>query len=365
MKIDKIKIINFRNYDNINICFSDNLNIIYGLNGSGKTNLVEAIYFLSLTKSFRIGKDAVLMKKGTDKSIIEGEIDKNQDKTKYKVILDKDGKHVEINDNKVSKLSEYVTNINVVLYSPTDNMLVSASPSERRKLLNIEISGLYKEYLLILNNYLKILKQRNFYLKQMLINGNSSRDYLDILTNKLIEYGLLINKYRNEFVDRINKYIEKIYLIIFGHGSLKIKYVSDYNNKTSKELFKKYRDNFKREMALGKTLIGVHHDDLEFKLDNNLLKEYGSEGQRKNSIIAFKLAELNVIYEVKGNYPILILDDLFSELDYEKIKNILQLLNNQVQTFITTTEIDKISSKYLKNSKLFKIIDGTIEEETK
>ena len=365
MKIENIKIFNFRNYDNVEIFFSNNLNIFYGLNGSGKTNLVEAIYLLSLTKSFRIGKDSVLIKQGTDKSIIEGEVRKEENNTKYKVILNKEGKQVLINNNKVNRISDFVSQINIILYNPSDNNLISAAPTERRKLMNIEISGLYKEYLIILTKYNKILKQRNFYLKQMLINGNSSKDYLDILTNKLIEYGLVINKYRWEFVERINKYIEKIYSIIFGHGSLSIKYISDYNKKSTSELFKKYKANIKKELAIGKTLFGVHHDDLEFRLDNNLLKEYGSEGQRKNSIIAFKLAELNVVYEIKQNYPILILDDLFSALDEEKINNIFKLLNNQVQTFITTTEIDKIDSKYLKNSKIFKIINGTIEEETK
>lgn len=363
MKIDSLKIINYRNYDKLNIKFSDKLNIIYGLNGSGKTNLVEAIYLLSLTKSFRLSNDKFLIKKGAEKSIVEGEITRNKDTSLFKVILSKDGKKVEINNNKQDKISDYVSKINVILFNPSDTNLISDAPSERRKLLNIEISQLYKEYLVILANYNRILKQRNFYIKQLSINGNASKDYLDILTKKLVEYGSSINKYRSEFCEFINKYIEEIYLNIFGSGTLKVKYVSSYNNKNEDSLLKMYEKYYQKELAIGKTMIGIHHDDLIFTLDGNNLKEWGSEGQRKNGIISFKLAELNVIYSIKKYYPILILDDLFSELDREKISNIFALLNNEVQTFITTTEIDNVKESIKKESKIFYVKEGIIEEE--
>ena len=146
-------------------------------------------------------------------------------------------------------------------------------------------------------------------------------------------------------------------------GELKIKYVSSYKNKTGAELLKNYQKNYQKEMEIGKTLIGVHHDDIAFVIDNNNLKEWGSEGQRKNAIISFKLAEINVIKDLKKYYPILILDDLFSELDKEKITNILKLLNNEVQTFITTTEINKIDKRVIKDAKKFKVDNGTVKEE--
>ena len=130
-----------------------------------------------------------------------------------------------------------------------------------------------------------------------------------------------------------------------------------------KFILKIYQKNYQKEMEIGKTLIGVHHDDIAFVIDNNNLKEWGSEGQRKNAIISFKIAELNVIYEIKKYYPILILDDLFSELDKEKITNILKLLNNEVQTFITTTEINKIDKRVIKDAKKFKVDNGTVKEE--
>lgn len=363
MKIDNINITNFRNYDKLKLEFSDKLNILYGLNGSGKTNLVEAIYLLSLTKSFRVSNDKILIRKGMEKTTVEGEITKNNDTSKYKVILGTDGKKVEINDNKIDKISDYVSKINIVLFNPSDTNLISDTPGERRKLLNIEISQLYKEYLVILTNYNRILKQRNFYLKQLYINGNASKDYLDILTKKLVEYGVLIHKYRSDFCDHINKYIEKIYKEIFGSGILKIKYVSTFNNKTEEELLILYDKYYKKDITIGKTLLGIHHDDLVFTLDGNNLKEWGSEGQRKNSIVSFKLAELNVIYELKKYYPILILDDLFSELDRKKISNIFEMLNEEVQTFITTTEIDNVKESVKEKSKIFYVEDGKIKEE--
>ena len=363
MKIESINLVNFRNYEKLNIEFDNFLNIFYGKNGSGKTNLIEAIYLLSLTKSFRISNDKFLIRKGNMKTKVRGNIRKNGDLSEYTVEISNDGKSVEIDNNKVEKISDYVSRINIILFNPVDTRLIDDAPVERRKLLNIEISQLYKEYLIVLANYNKILKQRNFYLRSMYVNGNNDTNYLDILTKKLIEYGCLIAKYRKEFIENINKYITDIYASIFKSGELKIKYVSSYKNKTGAELLKNYQKNYQKEMEIGKTLIGVHHDDIAFVIDNNNLKEWGSEGQRKNAIISFKLAEINVIKDLKKYYPILILDDLFSELDKEKITNILKLLNNEVQTFITTTEINKIDKRVIKDAKKFKVDNGTVKEE--
>ena len=363
MKIESINLVNFRNYEKLNIEFDNFINIFYGKNGSGKTNLIEAIYLLSLTKSFRISNDKFLIRKGNMKTKVRGNIRKNEVLSEYTVEISNDGKAVEIDNNKVEKISDYVSRVNIILFNPVDTRLIDEAPAERRKLLNIEISQLYKEYLIVLANYQRILKQRNFYLRSMYINGNNDTNYLDILTKKLIEYGCLIAKYRKDFIENINKYITDIYARIFKSGELKIKYVSSYKNKSGAELLKTYQKNYQKEMEIGKTIIGVHHDDIVFVIDNNNLKEWGSEGQRKNAIISFKLAEINVIKDLKKYYPILILDDLFSELDKEKITNILKLLNKEVQTFITTTEINKIDKRVIKDAKKFKVDNGTVKEE--
>lgn len=362
MKIDSLSLMNFRNYETLNISFGD-LNIIYGLNGSGKTNIIEAIYTLALTKSFRINNDKVMIKKGKIKAKIKGNVLKNGDENTFGVEISNDGKVVTINDERQEKVSDYVSRINVILFNPSDTRLIDESPMIRRKMLNIEISQIYKEYLVILTNYQRILKQRNFYLRGMYVNGSYTNTYLDILTKKLIEYGSIICKYREKFVDNINKYIASNYEKIFGSGTLKIRYVSTFKNKSEDDLIKRYKDNYQKELSVGKTLEGIHHDDIVFVLDNNNLKEWGSEGQRKNAIISFKLAEINVINEIKGYYPILILDDLFSELDKEKVTNLLGMLDRNVQTFMTTTDLKNISKKVIKDAKKFKVNDGILEEE--
>lgn len=362
MKIDNLSLMNFRNYETLNISFGD-LNIIYGLNGSGKTNIIEAIYTLALTKSFRINNDKVMIKKGKIKAKIKGNVLKNGDENTFGVEISNDGKVVTINDERQDKVSDYVSRINVILFNPSDTRLIDEAPMIRRKMLNIEISQIYKEYLVILTNYQRILKQRNFYLRGMYVNGSYTNTYLDILTKKLIEYGSIICKYREKFVDNINKYIASNYEKIFGSGTLKIRYVSTFKNKSEDDLIKRYKDNYQKELSVGKTLEGIHHDDIVFVLDNNNLKEWGSEGQRKNAIISFKLAEISVINEIKGYYPILILDDLFSELDKEKVTNLLGMLDRNVQTFMTTTDLKNISKKVIKDAKKFKVNDGILEEE--
>lgn len=363
MKIDSLSLINFRNYENLEIQFSDFLNLIYGLNGVGKTNLIEAIYLLSLTKSFRTNNDKALIKKGAMKLKVRGEIRREFDESSYGVEISNDGKTVLVDGEKQEKVSNYVSRVNVILFNPSDTRLIDEAPEKRRKLLNIEISKLYKEYLIVLANYSKILKQRNFYLRGMYVNNNYETSFLDILTNKLIEYGEIIYKYRINFINKINEYIGDIYKNIFGKGTIRVKYVSVFKDKDTKSLKERYKRNYQKEMSIGKTLEGVHHDDIEFILDNNNLKEWGSEGQRKNAIISFKLAELNVIKDIKGYYPILILDDLFSELDQEKINNIFKLLNEDVQTFITTTELKNVSKKVLEKAKKIKVNEGNIEIE--
>lgn len=362
MKIDSLSLMNFRNYETLNISFGD-LNIIYGLNGSGKTNIIEAIYTLALTKSFRINNDKVMIKKGKIKAKIKGNVLKNGDENTFGVEISNDGKVVTINGEKQDKVSDYVSRINVILFNPSDTRLIDEAPMIRRKMLNIEISQIYKEYLVILTNYQRILKQRNFYLRGMYVNGSYTNTYLDILTKKLIEFGSIICKYREKFVDNINKYIASNYEKIFGSGTLKIRYVSTFKNKSEDDLIKRYKDNYQKELSVGKTLEGIHHDDIVFVLDNNNLKEWGSEGQRKNAIISFKLAEISVINEIKGYYPILILDDLFSELDKEKVTNLLGMLDRNVQTFMTTTDLKNISKKVIKDAKKFKVNDGILEEE--
>ena len=362
MKITNLKLLNFRNYETLDLNFSPTINLIYGENGMGKTNIVEAIYILGLTRTFRLGSENVVIKKDKNIAKIEGHIKDNTSNT-YKIIISPTGKRIKINNNKITKVSDYITKVNIILFNPDDLKIIKDTPMTRRRLLNIEISGISKEYLLYLNAYNKILKQRNAYLKTLSKKNNISNDYLNILTSKLVDIGMQIVVMREEFINNINSYIGDIYLKITNKGILSLNYKSEFKNKTKDQIMQMFTKNISREIIMGKTLFGPGHDDIEFLIDKEIVKEYSSTGEQKNSIIAFKLAEIKNIEDHLNKKPILILDDLFSELDKTKINNILSLIDENVQTFITTTEISFVASDLLSKSKIFHVINGEVREE--
>ncbi len=362
MQISSLKLLNFRNYETLELKFSPKVNIIYGKNGMGKTNIIEAIYMLGLTKTFRSNNDNIVIKRGKNIAKIEGTI-KNTILNNYKIIINNAGKRIKVDNNKIAKISDYITRVNIILFNPDDLKMIKDTPSIRRKMLNIEISGINNEYLLLLTNYNKVLKQRNAYLKAL--NKKKSYDdaFLKILTEQLVELGLKIMWIRTEFINNINSYISDIYYEITHKGTLKVVYKSEFINKSKESILKMFEKNISREIFLGKTIFGIQHDDLEFKIDSEIVKEFSSVGEQKNSIISFKLAEIKNIENKLHKKPILILDDLFSELDEEKINNILALIDTDLQTFITTTEIAYVDEKLLKNAKKFYVKDGKVEEE--
>lgn len=362
MQILELKLLNFRNYERMTLTFDSHLNIIYGPNGSGKTNLVEAIYVLALTRTFKPVSDKVLIRKNTNLTKIEGLLKENYENT-YKVILTPEGKKVKIDSNRVTKISEYISKINVVLFHPNDLKMIKDTPSIRRKYLNIAISQQNIEYLKSLTYYNKLIKIRNSYLKKMYVNGQALESYLDVVTEKLVENGMQIYQKRNEYIALLNEYIASIYKSIALEGVLQIQYSSDFAHKNQEELLALYKKNLSRDLAFGKTNLGIHHDDFVFTLDGMDLKEYGSEGQQKNAVISWKFSEMAIFKSKKNVTPILILDDLLSELDKEKLENILSFIDDKVQTFITTTEIEKVES-LLRNKKFkrIKIVNGKLEE---
>ena len=362
MQISSLKLLNFRNYESLELKFSPKVNLIYGKNGMGKTNIIEAIYMLGLTKTFRSNNDDIVIKKGKNIAKIEGMI-KDTIFHNYKIIISNAGKRIKIDNNKIAKVSDYITKVNIILFNPDDLKLIKDTPSIRRKMLNIEISGINGEYLLLLNAYNKVLKQRNAYLKALSKKKDYETSFLNILTEQLIELGLKIMWIREDFINNINSYISDIYYEITHKGTLKVSYKSEFIGKSKEALLKMFEKNISREIFLGKTIFGIQHDDIEFLVDQEIVKEFSSVGEQKNSIISFKLAEIKNIEEKLHKKPILILDDLFSELDEEKINNILMLIDTDLQTFITTTEISKVDTKLLANAKIFHVINGKVEEE--
>ena len=362
MQILNLEMRNFRSFKSLNLEFSKTKNIIIGNNGLGKTNIVEAIYYLALTKSFRTYDDSVLINTESDTTSIIGIIS-NRYKNTYKIILNQQGKKAFIDNNQVNKISDYISKINVILFNQEDLRMIKDSPSIRRKLLNMEISQLDNTYLKLLSNYNKVLKQRNSYLKSMLINSMIPTNFLNILTEKLIDYGIQIFNIRKDYINLINENININFKKITKKEGLFIKYISDYNEETKETLVKKYQKDFSRDLNYGKTHYGIHLDDFIFYYNEYLAKDFLSEGEQKNAIISFKLSEVSVFYKKTNTMPILILDDLFSELDKEKIKRIIRFFKKNIQIFITTTDLDYLDQKTLSNSKIFKLTTKKIEVE--
>ena len=241
--------------------------------------------------------------------------------------------------------------------------MIKDTPSIRRKYLNIAISQLHVDYLKLLGDYNKLLKIRNAYLKKMYLNGNSLQSYLQVLTEKLVDLGMEIYEQRRTYIEQMNGFITDIYEEITGKSNLYVKYISEYDHKSREDLLNLYHKNLKRDLLLGKTNIGIHHDDYVFLLEDFDLKDFGSEGQQKNAVISWKFSEISMLKENKGITPILILDDLLSELDLEKIKNILKFIEEDIQTFITTTEIEKLTSLLInKEYKKYHVVNGVLEE---
>ena len=363
MKINNLQLKNFRNYDNLNISFNDNLNIIIGNNAQGKTNILEAIYFLSITKSNLQINEKNCIKHNQLFFKIIGQIDDINGSKKLSILMNENGKKLVVNDNEIKKHSDYIGNLKVVIFNPDDVRLIKESPGNRRRFINIEISQLFGKYITVLNEYNIVLKQRNEYLK-IIRNGKINQVYFDIINDKLINLAVYIYKYRINFIEKINKYIGNVFKEISGYDGLLINYlpnidVSDVNN-IENTMRDKLKNSYERELLIGNTLVGPHRDDFNFKILDNDLLLYGSQGQIKMAILALKLSLIDVFYEICGEYPILLLDDLFSELDVYKRNKVINYLNKNIQTIVTTTDLKNIDKRLIKKAKIYLIDDGKI-----
>lgn len=247
MQISSLKLLNFRNYESLELSFSSKINMIYGKNGMGKTNIIEAIYMLGLTKTFRSNNDEIVIKRGKNIAKIEGKI-RDSILNSYKIIISNAGKRIKIDNNQISKMSDYITKVNIILFNPDDLKMIKDTPSTRRKMLNIEISGINSEYLQLLTNYNKVLKQRNAYLKALSKKKHLETSFLNILTEQLIDIGLKIMWIREEFINNINSYISDIYYEITHKGTLKIIYKSEFKGKNKETIVKMFEKNISREI---------------------------------------------------------------------------------------------------------------------
>ena len=367
MRLKDLKLKNFRNYNEAYLEFSKGINIFIGDNGSGKTNILEAIYVLSLTKSARFGTDNDLIKLSENNLIIEGNVEYEGFDKNYKVEIDKFSKKVYRNKIQVKKISEYLSEFCITSFLPNDIEIIKGSPSLRRNELNIGIGVIYNQYLSYLNEYNRLLKIRNEYLKILNVNGFSDSKYLDVINSKMIELSIKIYYFRFSYLNNINEFISNIYKKLTGINDLKVIYdctlgIKEYDENVIRETMqKKYKNNLYKEMMQGVTLTGLHRDDLIFQIGDKDAKVFASQGQQRLIVIAYKIAELLVFKKIKKEYPVLLLDDVFSEIDIKKRNKIVKYLKSDIQVIITTTDLEEIDEDLVNNAKIFKIKNGKIK----
>lgn len=366
MLLKNIQISNFRNYESLLLEFHKGINIIYGENGQGKTNLLESIYVLALTKSHRSFIDQHLIQNGKEAAKLIGLIQKDQMPLELEVGIKKTTKNYRIDQNQIRKTSDYISTLNIIIFYPEDLELLKGSPTLRRRYLNMELSQIYSHYINVLNDYNKLLKMRNDLLKKMFKNEIFDQVYYDILNEYFMEKAILIYRMRKKFIEKLNDNCPKIYHDLSGLDGFKIRYQTSIDleaiseSEMKKCLEQKLKEMFPTEKRLGTTLVGPHRDEIEFYLGESNLKNYGSQGQQRMAVLALKLAEIEIIKTKTSETPILLLDDVFSELDEVKKNNLLKYIDQNVQTIITTTDLSHVDESIRNCSKLIKISNGKV-----
>lgn len=369
MHIEQLQLKNYRNYSKLDISFDDKINVIIGENAQGKTNLMEAIYVLAFTKSHRTPREKELIRWEQEYAKIEGRTVKRNQSFPLEIILSAKGKKAKLNHIEQRRLSDYIGAMNVVMFAPEDLTLVKGPPQIRRRFIDMELGQIQPRYIYHLGQFQKILKQRNHLLKKLQHKEKQDLTMLEVLTEQLIEHASTLLERRFIFLELLRKWAGPIH-----HGisreleRLEISYspsidVSEAANKEKIETI--YQNKFHsiqdKEIERGTTLIGPHRDDLIFQVNNKDVQTYGSQGQQRTTALSVKLAEIELIYNEVGEYPILLLDDVLSELDDHRQSHLLNTIQGKVQTFVSTTSVDGINHETRREAELFRVIDGKVE----
>ncbi|WP_277587483.1 DNA replication/repair protein RecF [Psychrobacillus antarcticus] len=368
MYIDRIELKNFRNYDSIEMNFSSKINVFIGENAQGKTNLMESLYVLSMAKSHRTSNDKELIRWEADYGKIKGDIQKKYGHLPLELILSKKGKKAKVNHLEQTRLSDYIGQLNVVMFAPEDLYLVKGSPQVRRRFLDMEIGQISPIYLHDLLQFQKIMKQRNHILKQHQGKPMLNDVMFDVYTEQYIDAAVKVIQKRFHFMQLLQQWAEPIHLgISRGLEKLRITYNSSTgiqpewsSNEMKNHLEKKIAVNQNRELYRGVSLIGPHRDDLQFFVNDYDVQTYGSQGQQRTTALSLKLAEIELIKQEVGESPVLLLDDVLSELDDYRQSHLLNTIQGDVQTFVTTTSVEGIAHETIQQAELFHVEQGAI-----
>lgn len=363
MWLKSLHLQHFRNYEKLDIAFHKGLNIFLGQNAQGKTNILEAVYFLALTRSHRTRTDKDLIQFEQNHLGVEGVLERTKGTIPLDIYLTDKGRITKVNHLKQSKLSDYIGHMNVILFAPEDLQLIKGAPALRRKFIDVELGQIKPIYLSDLSNYNHILKQRNAYLKTA---EEVDETFLSVLDQQLAEYGSKVIHHRLDFLKKLEHFgNKKVADLSNGKENLTLSYQSSITlteDVNLVDIFLTHLSNTrKRDLFKKNTGIGPHRDDILFFI-NGVNAHYGSQGQHRSLVLSLKLAEIELMKEVTREYPILLLDDVMSELDNSRQMKLLETISDTIQTFITTTSLDHLHN-LPEELKIFHIKAGTIQEE--
>lgn len=366
MYVDSIKLINFRNYKKLNIKLNKKLNLFIGNNAQGKTNLLESIYLCSLGKSYRTNVDKELINMSKDKAYVGVDIVREEFDKKIEIKLEQSQtKKARINRIEVDKISDLYGNFNVVIFSPEDLKLVKEGPSQRRQFLDNEISQINPRYRYNLSRYNKILNQRNNLLKRIQYEKSKIK-LLDVWDTQLAEFGAEILLKRLSFLEQLSTISKDIQRKITGNiEEMELEYLSSFNinNYDKKELQINFMEilkkNIDKDIERGTTKNGPHRDDIKILVNNIDIRTFGSQGQQRTAALSLKLAEIELIRQEIGEYPVLLLDDVLSELDLKRRKYLVSTFKD-IQTIITSTDDININDFKKLTKSIYYIKDGRV-----
>ncbi len=362
MYISSLSLSNFRNYNSEKVDFSPYTNVIYGNNAQGKTNLLEAVYLFSQGRSHRAKSDKELIKFGSDFAKLSLEFHDSERDYGASVQLVKNGKKsIKINHVQITKLSMLMNYLNVVMFSPEDLELVKGSPSARRRFIDSSVSQLYPGYLTSLIDYHKALAQKNSLLKTLKGRGVHSDVMLSVWNERLAVESSKIIGFRMEFAKLIDEFASSIQKEISGE-TLKIRYMCGVKTESldKSEIFKFFEKNQRREIEFASAQVGIQRDDLRISINDNDAKMYGSQGQQRTAALSMKIAQADYIHHIKGEYPVLLLDDIMSELDIHRRMYLAGKIEGK-QVLITSTDTDLIEST--DSTRLFYVKNGSVVRE--
>lgn len=356
MVIKSLKLKNYRNYDLLDLNFDPNTNILYGDNAQGKTNILEALYLSGTTKSHRGTKDRDIIQFGYDESHIETIVEKRGICFQIDMHLKKNSpKGIAIDKIPIRKAGELFGIVHFVFFSPEDLNIIKEGPAGRRRFIDLELSQLDKIYLSNLSNYNRIINQRNSLLKD-LYGQKNLMDTLDIWDMQMAAYGTKVLEARKNFIKQVNEIISDIHFkLTGGKERISISYEASNGNMSLEEALKRYRE---RDMRMKSTTVGPHRDDICFTTDSGLdVRKFGSQGQQRTAALSLKMSEIELVKQVIKDTPVLLLDDVLSELDKHRQNYLLDSINN-IQTIITCTGLDEFVNHRFSINKIFHIRSG-------